>query len=124
MKQIIKYFFYRLYSISLSNGEHDAGWSMTIVSLFSLANIYSFFDLILIVSNSQLPQVNNIFIILISGVILYFNYYLLIKDGKALDIVKEFNDEDKSKRLLKTILIWAYMITSVVLFVYTGKVVR
>lgn len=124
MKQAIKYFFYRLYSISLSNGEQDAGWSMTIVSLFSLANVYSFFDLILIFSNSQLPQISKVVIILFCGGILYFNYSLLMKDGKAQEIVKEFKNEDKSKRLFKSLLIWVYMIISVALFIYTGNVVR
>lgn len=124
MKQAIKYFFYRLYSTSLSNGEHDAGWSMTIVSLFSIVNVYSFFDLILIFSNSQLPQVSKSVIILLCSGILYFNYSLLIKNGKAREIVKEFKNEDKSKRVFKTLLIWMYIITSVVLFIYTANAVR
>jgi hypothetical protein len=124
MKQAIKYFFYRLYSISLSNGEQDAGWSMIIVSLFALANVYSFFDLILIFSNSQLPQISKVVIILFCSGILYFNYSLLTKNGKAKEIVKEFEREEKSKRLLKMMLIWLYMIVSITLFIYTGNVVR
>lgn len=124
MKQAIKYFFYRLYSVSLSNGEQDAGWAMIIVSLFSLANVYSLFDLILIFSNSQLPHISKGIIILFCCGIMYFNYSLLMKNRKAKEIVKEFEQEDKSKRLIKTLLIWFYIIASVTLFIYTGNVVR
>jgi hypothetical protein len=87
--KIIKYFFYKIYSFSLSSGEKDAGWAYAIVCIFMIANIYSLLDVIIIITKAQLPQVSNLFIVTMGGGVLYFNYVLLMKNGKAKEIEKE-----------------------------------
>lgn len=123
MIKLIKYFFYKIYSFSLSSGEIDAGWAMTIVAMFTLANIYSFFDLIIILTQSKLPQLSTPVIIVFCGIILYLNYSLLMKNGKAKAIVKEFKETEESKFKLNVFLI-LYIIVSITLFIYTGNLVR
>lgn len=123
MIKIIKYFFYKVYSFSLSNGETDAGWAMAIVSLFTLANVYSLFDIIMIFTQSKLPQLGKPVIIVFCTIVLYFNYMLLMKNGKAKEIVKEFEDVESNKPMLNLFLV-LYVIGSIALFVYTGNVVR
>ena len=123
MIKIIKYFFYKIYSFSLSNGENDAGWAMTIVSLFTLANVYSFFDIFMILTQSKLPQLGKPIVIVCCGIILYFNYAILMKNGKSKEIVKEFKDIKGSKVMLNLFLA-LYIIGSICLFIYTGNLVR
>ena len=123
MIKLIKYFFYKIYSFSLSNGENDAGWAYAIVSMFLIANIYSLFDLVMIITASKLPQVSNLFIIAMGGLVLYLNHMLLLKNGKAKEIVKEFKEKQGSKAMLNLFL-FLYIFVSVILFIYTGNVVR
>ena len=84
---VIKYFFLRIYSASLSSGENDWGWAFTLVSIFLFANIYSFLDIVLIVTHTKLPEVNNVFIISLGGIVLYFIYVFLIKILHRFNIV-------------------------------------
>lgn len=121
--KIIRYFFYKIYSFSLSNGENDAGWAMAIVSLFTLANFYSFFDIFIILTQSKSSQFGKPIIIICCVIILYFNYAILMKNGKEKEIVKEFNEMEGSKTMLNLFLV-LYIIGSISLFIYTGNVVR
>jgi hypothetical protein len=123
MIKIIKYFFYKIYSFSQSNGENDSGWAYAIVSMFLIANIYSLLDVVMIITKSKLPKVSNLFIVAIGGLVLYLNYVLLIRNGKTKEIVKEFKETKPSKGILNLFLIF-YIIASVTLFVYTGNIVR
>jgi hypothetical protein len=123
MIKILKYFFYKIYSFSLSNGESDAGWAYAIVSMFLVANIYSLLDLVMIVTKSKLPQLSNLFIIAMGGLVLYFNYIILMKNGKAKEIAKEFKEMQGNKAMLNLSL-FLYITVSVILFIYTGNVVR
>jgi hypothetical protein len=88
----------------LSNGENDAGWAFGIVSMFLIANIYSLLDLVMIITASKLPQVSNLTIIAIGGVVLYLNHVLLLKNGKAKVIAKEFDEKQGSRAILNLIL--------------------
>jgi hypothetical protein len=107
----------------LSNGENDAGWAYAIVSMFLIANIYSLFDLVMIITASKLPQISNLFVIAMGGLVLYLNHMLLLKNGKAKEIVKEFKEKQGNKALLNLFL-FLYIVVSVILFIYTGNVVR
>ena len=121
--KIIKYFFYKVYSFSLSNGENNPEWAMAIVSVFVIGNIYSFFDIIMILTKSKLPQVSNLYIVGVIGFVLYLNYILLLKNGKAKEIVKEFK-EMRGSKLILNLLLALYIIGSIGLFIYTGNIVR
>lgn len=123
MIKIIKYFFYRMYSISLSNGEKDAGWAMAIVSMFVLANASVLMDIILIVTGTKLPQVGKVTIGIICAIILYMNYSLLMKGNRANEIIKEFNEMKTGKGLLNFYLI-LYIVLTIVLFIYTANIIR
>lgn len=123
MIKIIKYFFYKIYSFSLSNGESDAGWAYAIVSVFLIANIYSLYDLVMIITVSKLPQVGNSFIIVMGVLVLYLNHIVLLKNGKAKEIVEEFKDM-KGSRAMLNLFLFLYIAVSVILFIYTGNVVR
>jgi hypothetical protein len=123
MIKTLKYFFYKIYSFSLSNGESDAGWAYAIVSVFLIANIYSLLDLVMIITESKIPEVSNIFIIAMCGLVLFLNHILLLKDGMAKEITKEFKEMRGSKAILNLFL-FLYITVSIVLFIYTGNVVR
>ena len=123
MTTLLKYFFFKIYSFSLSNGQRDAGWAMTIVSMFVLANVYSLLDIILILTQTKLPQVGNIVVVVACGLILYFNYTLLMKDGQAQIILKYFQNGQTKKGLLNLFLT-LYIILTITLFIYTGNIVR
>lgn len=123
MTRLLKYFFFKIYSFSLSNGESDAGWAMTIVSMFVIANAYTLFDLYLILTQTRFPEFGNTFIIAACGLILYFNYVLLLKDGKAQEILSEFQKTETKKGLLNFFLT-LYIILTITLFIYTGYIVR
>lgn len=107
----------------MSNGESDAGWAMTIVSMFVIANAYTLFDLYLILTQTRFPEFGNTFIIAACGLILYFNYVLLLKDGKAQEILSEFQKTETKKGLLNFFLT-LYIILTITLFIYTGYIVR
>jgi hypothetical protein len=124
MVKALQYFFYRLYSGSLSSGQNDPGWSMMIVSILVGANFYSTVDLILIIFKQRLPQVGNIIIIIIGCSLLYFIYHILLRNGKAKIILKEYENENPSKRKMRTLLIWLYVIGSISLFILTGNIVK
>lgn len=124
MKNALKYFFYRLYQVSLSNGEKDPGWSMTIVSMFLISNIYSIIGLILVTTNSRMPQIGNLNVMIICGLVLYSNYVMLIKNNKPQLIIKQFQHETGTKRSVKMILVYFYVVVSICFFIYIGGKVR
>lgn len=121
--KIIRYFFYKIYSFSLSNGETDPGWAMTIVAMFTLANVYSFIDIILILTQTKEPQLGKPIIIAFCGAILYLNYIMLMKNGKSKEIIKEFNDMTVSRAILNLYLA-LYIIGSIGLSIFTATLVR
>ncbi len=121
--KIFKYFFYKIYCFSLSNGQKDYGWAFTIVSIFLLLNLYSLFDIYLIILNQKLPQVGNPTIIIFSSIVLYLNYVLLIKNGKIPKMLNEFNDINFNK-LKFNIYLLVYVILSISTFIVTGNIVR
>lgn len=123
MIKILKYLFYKIYSFSLSNGESDAGWAYAIVSMFLIANIYSLLDLVMIITKSNLPQLSYLFIIAMGGLVLYYNYIIFMKNGKAKEIAKEFKEIQGNKAMLNLSL-FLYITVSVILFIYTGNEVR
>jgi hypothetical protein len=121
--KIIRYFFYKIYSFSLSNGENDAGWAMAIVSIFGIQNVYGVLGLIQILFKVKTPQIDKWIIILLASILLYSYYVLLVKNGKAKEIVKEFK-EMKGSKLILNLLLALYIIGSIGLFIYTGNIVR
>ncbi len=123
MIKTIKYFFYKIYSFSLSNGENDAGWAMTIVSVFGILNVYGILGVIQISLQVKISQVDKWIIILLAAILLYLYYALLMKNGKAKEIVKEFKEMEGSKAMLNLSL-FLYITMSIVLFIYTGNIVR
>ncbi len=123
MIKIIKYFFYKIYSFSLSNGENDAGWAMTIVSIFGILNIYGILGVIQILLQVKTAQVDKWIIILLAAILLYLYYVLLMKNGRANEIVKEFREMQGNKAMLNFSL-FLYITVSVILFIYTGNEVR
>ncbi len=123
MIKLIKYFFYKIYSVSLSNGEQDAGWAMTIVSVFGILNVYTILGVIQILLQVKAPQVDKLVVIILAVLIIYLYYRLLIKNGKAKEIVKEFKEMKQSKGMLNFLLM-LYIIVSVILFIYSGSIVR
>jgi hypothetical protein len=123
MIRVIKYFFYKIYSFSLSNGETDAGWAMAIVSIFGIFNIYGILGIIQILLQLKTPQVDKWVIIFLALTLLYLYYTLLIKNDKSKEIVKEFKEMEGSRAMLN-LLLALYIIGSVILFIYTANVVR
>lgn len=123
MIQLLKYFFFKIYSFSLSKGQNDPGWAMTIVSLFVLVNVYSLFDIILILTHTKLPQISTTILLFSCGLLLYINYTLLMKDGKAQLILKDFQQGQTRKGILNLCLA-LYIIFTIILFIYTGNMVR
>ena len=123
MTRILKYFFFKIYSSSLSNGVTDAGWAMSIVTMFVVANVFTLFDIFLIITKTKLPQISNFVLFAAGGLILYFNFVLLIKKGKAQIILNDFKKAETKKGLLNLFLV-LYIILTIALFIYTGNIVR
>ena len=96
---------------------------MTIVALFVLANLYSIFDIILILTKTKLPELGNFVVMAVCGLILFSVYALLMKNDKAEIIVKEFRSEP-TKMLGLNFALAIYIILTITLFIYTGSVVR
>jgi ABC-type xylose transport system permease subunit len=123
MIKIIKYFFYRLYSRRLANGENDPIWSIGIVSIFGILNVYGILGVVQILFHSQTPQIPK-WIVFVLGLLLFYGYYwLLTKNGKAKEIVEEF-DKMQGNRMILNLALFLYITVSIVLFIYTGNVVR
>ena len=123
MIKIIKYFFYKIYSVSLASGEEDAGWAMTLVAMFGLTNMITIFNLKHILLHEYLSNFSLVFYIITSSVLFYLYYVLLQKNGKSQIIVKEFKSMQGKKTLLNFLLL-VYISVSIVLFIYTLNVVR
>ena len=123
MIKLIKYFFYKIYSFSLSNDENDPSWALAIVTLFLISNVYFLLDLIMIFTNSKIPQINGFVILVLCCLILYLNFIFLVKNGKTIEIVKEFK-ENKQKKTILNIFLSLYIIFSIIMCIYTGNIVR
>ena len=121
MKLLIEYFFYKIYSFSLSNGENSPSWAVTTVSIFGIINLYTLTDIFLIVFNKKMFIINEIFIIFIGLLIIYFYYSFLVRNGNLKLITNKFKGKGNLKLNLSLI---AYIIISLVLFISTGILVR
>lgn len=121
--KLIRYFFYKIYSFSLSNGEQDAGWAMTIVSIFGILNVYGILGVVQILLEVKTPQIDKWIIIVLGAILFYLYYVLLIKNDKAKEIAKEFKETKESKGILN-LLLFFYIAFSIFLFIYTGNIIR
>ena len=123
MLKLIRYFFFRIYSFSVSQGQQDAGWAMTIVAIFGILNVYGILGIIQIIFGIATPQLNKWWIIALSAILIYFYYSLLIKGGRAKAILAEFGEKKDRKGKLNLLLL-VYAICTITIFVYVGSVVR
>jgi hypothetical protein len=114
-----------LYSGSLKNGERSPIYAFGFVFILALANFYIIFDTVSIILDFKLVSYFSGYLGILFTVSFYFLLYILLwGNGKKEAILKEFQNEDKSKKLLRSLLLWIYAITTIILFVYTGNIVR
>ncbi|MEI7503541.1 MAG: hypothetical protein WCJ61_09680 [Paludibacter sp.] len=121
---MIKYLFFRLHSISLSNGEQSPIYAFVFVFLLFLVNLYSIVDCILLTIGVGFPALPKYFVLGYTLGVFYFLYFILWKDGKDKMIVAYFKEEDKDKRWIKTLMIVLYFIVTIILFIYLGIKMR
>jgi hypothetical protein len=122
MIKILKYFFYRIYSFSLSNGEKDAGWAYIIVLFFVYGNLSILMDGVLLLISAGSSKLSNAIVIAISGAAAYYLHVILTKGQRKDEIIKEFNSI-KNKSALN-ILLMLYIVGTVILFVICMREIR
>ena len=120
MFKIYKYFFFKVYSFSLFYGQKDTTGAFSLVMMLSIVNLYTFFDVILIFTQTPLPQVNSFTIILIFSPLVLLNYNLLLKGQKTKQIMEEFNT-NKKQRWMWNLILLSYIILSIYLSIYTSQ---
>src|ERR1043165_4386198 len=97
--QFLRYIFYRVYSWNVKIGDiakEPQHSSVLGFSFLIFANILSLTLGLLICTGSSFPELNDfhkIVIAFIALAIYYTCHFLLVKDGKYLEIVEEFKDE-------------------------------
>lgn len=125
MLKFYRYFFFRLYSGSLKNGERNPVYAFTFVFMLALANFYIIFDIISIICDCKFVKFIPHYATVLFTVTFYFILYILLwGNGKSEAILKEFKDEDKRKKLIRALLLWLYAIATGVVFMYTANIVR
>lgn len=120
--KIIKYFFYTLYSRSVANEQEEPMWGMAAVSFFSIANIYTLFFVVLIIAGNTVPPVGKWLIIAGCIGVLYGNYAMLIRNGRAKKILEEFRGIKNKLKL--NIMLALYILVSIVAFITLVNIIR
>lgn len=124
MIKVIRYLFFRLYSISLSNGEKNPIYALGTVYLLLLANLYSIVDCVLLIIGVGFPDLPKYVVLAYTLGLFYFLYFILWKDGKGKEIIIYFKRKRTNKDWIKTLLILLYIILTIIVFVYLGNKVR
>lgn len=120
-----RYIFFRLYSVSLRNGEQSSVYAFTFVYMLALANLFTIMDVISIVSNFKFVAYLTGYVSILFIVSFYFLLYiLLVANGKKEATLKEFQNEEKQNKRIRALLLWAYAIVTCVLVTYTSGIVR
>ena len=120
-----RYLFFRLYSVSLRNGEQSSVYAFTFVYMLALANLFTIMDVISIVSKFKFVAHLTGYVSILFIVSFYFLLYmLLVANGKKEAALKEFQNEEKQKKRIRTLLLWVYAIVTCVLVTYTSGIVR
>lgn len=116
MYKAYKYLFYRIYSWNLKTwGEGDVPeyTAILVISLFIGFNLLSLFTFMNLMAGYEIIKISEIpkFYIIIKYLILIFvNYFILVKGGKYMEIAKEFKKENEEERRIRTKLMWSYII--------------
>lgn len=121
--KLIKFFFYRIYSVSLSRGEMDPIWAYGLLSMFTIANASCILDILMIITKSKIFDVGPIFILIMCISILHLNSVLLLRNGKPKETIKEFK-EMKESRMKWNLFLTVYIIASILMVIYIGGIVR
>lgn len=121
---IIRYFFYKVYKLSLSNGEPYPGWSYAFVTMLLIANITTVNDLIQLLFKVNLKNLGVTAIIVQAIAIMSFVYWYFIMKETPGKIVKEFNDLTSKSKMVLNIYLFAYLSISIFLFIYLGDIIR
>lgn len=114
MIKLIQYFFYVLYSNSLSNGENSSFWAKNLVSLILFFNVGFVLNILLILTNQTEWTKSIFFLFLIITIVAILNHLILSKEE---EIMRYFKKNKKNRILLRISLI-LYIILSVYSFFY------
>ena len=118
MIKLLKYFFYKLYSFSLSEGQNNSMWACIMVIMFVMFNLFTVINIVLLTTTLKFPNLNYFTIIIICSFIAYLLYALLLKNNKSQEILNEFNATKKGKAVLNFYLFF-YIILSIGSFIIT-----
>lgn len=127
--KLYRYLYYRLYSWNLKRwGEKDLPqWNALFGVSFMMFLNLGLVGLLLqafglnIFQRDELPKKE--LIVLMVGLFI-LNYFLFIRNGNYLSIVKELKKESSNKRKASTFLIWLYVVLSFSLFAFGAILVR
>jgi hypothetical protein len=127
--KLYRYLYYRLYSWNLKRwGEKDLPqWNALFGVSFMMFLNLGLVGLLLqafglnIFQRDELPKKE--LIVLMVGLFI-LNYFLFIRNGNYLSIVKELKKESSNKRKANTFLIWLYVVLSFSLFAFGAILVR
>ncbi len=126
MYKAYKYLFYRIYSWNLKTwGEGDVPeyTAILVISLFMGFNLLSIFTFINLMAGYEIFKISEIpksYIIIKYLILIFVNYFILVKGGKYIQIAKEFKKENKEARRIRTKLMWSYIIFTHLLLILLG----
>jgi len=125
MMKLYRYLYYRLYSWNMKAwGESDLpqynamlGVSfMMILNFGIIAGILDMFG----VFNIFIEKTPKKELILFFLIVTVLNYFWLVHNGKYKQIAKEYKNEPKNKRLRNALLLWLYVVMSLVIISFVA----
>jgi hypothetical protein len=123
MKRLLKYFFYKLYSYSLSQGQNNFASAERIVNLFILLNIISIINLFLILTKIKLTELPLDTLFISAGLILFGSYFIFLNIYNPTPILNEFRKPEAKTKYYNWYLV-LYIISSIFVFFYTVQTVK
>ncbi len=125
---LLEYVFYKFYrSSQIFDSDDIPEWKAVLfLSLIHLLNfIVVFVETPLRKILRELTEVTyfeeKVKIVVIYGILVFFNYHLFVKDKKYITIEKKFKNESKKNKIIGTIFVTSYVIFSNVIIFLTAK---
>jgi len=116
--KFFRYLYYRLYSWNLRQwGDQDLPQFNALlgVSFLIYLNILALGEVIFVLFSSFLPTFNTfvkIFILIVGYMLLLLNFFLFVYKKKYKEIAERFNNETKTDRNRRSVILWLYVIFS------------
>lgn len=122
--KIIRYFFFKVYKFSLSNGENYSGWAFGFVAIFLVANCITLNDAIQLIFKIDINAFGVSSIVLQTISVLSFTFWYLIIKQTPKKILHEFKNASSKSKIIFNFYLIIYILLSIILFVYLENLVK